>query len=247
MNISIDAHTATPTALRLTAAILTFIAGYKENPATAHLPMPTLPTMPIVAPPSPVVPQAPSSPEQKPPQVEDTTPPAGADTGADSVALLDSAGEAWNPDVHTANQSKTTDGLWRRKRTNKGEVASAPKPVELPKGPIVPPPPQAPVEPVAQVPTVPSAPATTAAVVTPVPPAPPASTGASPLTELGGDTFASLVKYVTNLVGAKKITTAQMLEACLEAGVPDIHACSKPENAALIAPVAIAISKKLPQ
>lgn len=273
MNIAIDASTASPAALRLTAAILTFIAGFKENPQNANMPIPNVgyvasPVAPLrgtspeaaaadeipsyksrssVVPPAPPAPPAPSA-------SENTGAPQGEAPGAELIvdgqvmALFDSASEKWNPEIHTANQSKNTDGTWRRKRTSK-DAPAAPKTVELPKA-QVPPPPPAPstaVEPVKVVPTAPSAPAATpAAVVAPVAPTPPVSTAStSPLAELGGDTFAALVKFATNLVGAKKISTAALLEACADCGVPDLHACSKPENALLIPSVADAIAARL--
>jgi len=238
MNISIDASTASPSALRLAAAILTFIAGLKENPQNAGFPIQQI-IPPVVAPPAPPVA---SIVEVSQPVV---TPAAELIVSGEVTVLYDSAGEAWSPETYTANQSKNTDGTWRRKRTLKGEAPAAPKTVELPKTPQVPPPPP-PLLSVAVEPTtiVPPAPVATSAV----PPVPSVSTvSSSPLAELGGDTFASLVKYVTNLVGAKKLATAAMLEACAECGVPDIHACSKPENAAMIPLVAIAISKKVPK
>lgn len=262
MNISIDANTASPTALRLAAAILTFIAGFKENPQSAGQ-CPILPpsaltptSAPTVFTP-PVVPPAPPAPPAPPLASENTGAPQGEapdqSTGEAEASpfLIDSTCEKWNPEIHTANQSKNSDGTWRRKRTSpKGEAPATPKTVELPKSPQIPPPPPPPpmvVEPAASAPTVPVSqyPATT------VPPVPPVSTTTSPLAELGGDSFSSLVKYATNLVGAKKITTAALMEACLEVkdangqGIPDIHACSKPENAALIPLVAASISARL--
>jgi hypothetical protein len=247
MNISIDASTASPAALRLTAAILTFIAGFKENPQTAGLPIPQ--TLPIVTPspsPAPPAPIAEPAPEiTGAPQGEvDSRPPPSSSGIEGAPALRDSAEEMWNPEIHTANQSKNTDGTWRRKRTPKGEAPATPKTVELPKVPQVPqvpPPPPAPSVAVEPTTIVPPAPVATAAV----PPVPSVSTASSsPLAELGGDTFGALVKYVTNLVGSKKVSTAAMLEACIECGVPDIHSCSKPENAAVIPLVAAALAKR---
>lgn len=250
MQISIDANTASPTALRLTAAILTFIANFKENPQNAGLPIPPI-TQPV-APPAPPAPPAAASPAAEPPAASQEAATGSSESAGsnDVTALLDSAGEQWNPELHTANQSKNTDGTWRRKRTPRGETPAAPKTVELPKAPQVPPPPPSPakaVEPVLAVPPAPSAPAATPAVAAAVvPPVPTGSTvSSSPLAEFGGDTFAALVKYVMNLVGSKTLSTTAMFEACLECGVPDLHACSKPENTALIPAVALAISKRL--
>jgi hypothetical protein len=290
MNISIDAATASPAALRLTAGILTFIANFKENPQSAGLPIsmaqpspaPTatpplrgtsaayaaadeipgvksrssiVPTPPVDAKTSEVEPffnsetlhavkQIPTLP------VDVAAPSAEFETLQMEGRVVDSSGATWDGEMHTANQSKNTDGTWRHKRTPKGEAPAAPRVAELPKTPQVPVPPPPPmilsVEQTA-VPPAPSIPAP-AAVVVPVPPAPSVSTdSSSPLTALGGDTFSALVKYVTNLIGSKKITTAQMLEACIECGVPDVHACSKPENAGLIGLVALAMARKLPQ
>lgn len=261
MNISIDASTATPSALRLTAAILTFIAGFKENPQNTSIPIPPFALPPeatlkptVVAPPAPsvVISTAPENTGAQEPVADlGESQRYNADVNAgNEEPIFDAVGAAWNPELNTANQSKNTDGTWRRKRTSKGEAPAAPKTVELPQSPRVPPPPpltSATVETVTTVPPAPSAPTASAvAVVAPVPPVPPVSTvSSSPLTELGGDTFGALVKYSTNLVGQKKIGVTAMLEACAECGVPDIHACSKPENAALIPLVAVAISKRV--
>lgn len=264
MNISIDASTATPSALRLTAAILTFIASFKENPQNISIPIPPFALPPeatlrpsVVASPAPPAPPAAISPASEDIGAQEPVADLGesqrynADVNAgNEEPIFDAVGAAWNPELNTANQSKNTDGTWRRKRTSKGEAPAAPKTVELPKSPRVPPPPpltSATVETVTTVPPAPSTPTASAvAVVAPVPPVPPVSTvSSSPLAELGGDTFAALVKYSTNLVGQKKIGVTAMLEACAECGVPDIHACSKPENAALIPLVAVAISKRV--
>jgi hypothetical protein len=54
-----------------------------------------------------------------------------------------------------------------------------------------------------------------------------------------------LVKFATNHIGKKQITTAQLLEACAECGVVDIHACNQPANLAVIPLVATAILKRV--
>jgi hypothetical protein len=163
-----------------------------------------------------------------------------------TTSPIDSQGVEWNPELHTANQSKNTDGTWRRKRKEKGESASAPKAVMLPTAP--PPPPaattQPTVEPVATVPPAPAPTAPAVPAVPVVPPAPPASTVASS-DEKKVTTFIELVRYVTNLVGTKQIFQMDILAACAEVGVPDIHSCAKPENVALIPAVAESIRKRL--
>lgn len=166
-----------------------------------------------------------------------TSPPADEPP----AELLDSAGVAWNPEVHTANQSKNVNGTWRHKRTEKKPAQDAPQVVQVPSAP--PPPPVSTVEPVPAVPPAPVQ-ATPAVVVAPtpsaVPPAPPVSTVSH---THGIVTFADLVKKVTTLVGTKKLSTQEMLAACAECGVPDIHACQpRPE---VIPSVATAILKRV--
>lgn len=241
MQITIDAGQANPVHLRLTAAILTFIAAYKENPATAGMPIPPIAQMTGAAPAA----------TGEAPQGDSTGSQTGSAGASDETALLDAQGEKWNGDIHTANQSKNTDGTWRRKRTAKGSEAPAPRTVEPPKNDVPPPPAptgQPTVEPAAVVPPAPQVPPAPNAA----PPAPPTPTadsapvGLSPtLTEFGGDTFQALVKYATSIVGAKKVTTDQLLATCVEVGVPDLHACSKPENAHLIPMLAEALAKRV--
>lgn len=250
MLISIDASTATPYALRLAASILTFIANTKDGAANHAVPSPSnidLAAQLQAARNSP--PAAPSetlNDEKKLPETE--TPPAGS---ADSTALLDAHGVAWDPELHTANQSKNSDGTWRRKRTEKPKVST--QTVQIPESlkPQVPPPPPETKPAVESVATVPPAPIAAAPPVAPaapaVPPAPPVSTAVLPVMFNGVPVadFATLVKYATNAIGKKQISTSGLIEACAECGVPDLHACSIEANFALIPTVAAAIQKRI--
>jgi hypothetical protein len=131
-------------------------------------------------------------------------------------ASVDSAGETWDPRFHSETRAKTADGKWRRRR-NTGKPAAA-------RAPTVPPPPP--------IPAVPTAPTSLPAV--PTQPA---------VTVTGVTTFPELVKYATQLMGTKRLNHAQLLEACTENGVKDIHACSmKPE---VIPAVAESLAKRV--
>ena len=69
---------------------------------------------------------------------------------------VDSAGQKWNPEVHSSTKSKTQDGLWRRRKSTAT--------------PVVPMPPAAPAV-VAEVPLPPVAPAPAIPMPMPMPPA----------------------------------------------------------------------------
>lgn len=69
---------------------------------------------------------------------------------------VDSAGQKWNPEIHSSTKSKTQDGLWRRRKSTAT--------------PVVPMPPAAPAV-VAEVPLPPVAPAPAIPMPMPMPPA----------------------------------------------------------------------------
>ena len=69
---------------------------------------------------------------------------------------VDSAGQKWNPEIHSSTKSKTQDGLWRRRKSTAT--------------PVVPMPPAAPTV-VAEVPLPPVAPAPAIPMPMPMPPA----------------------------------------------------------------------------
>lgn len=69
---------------------------------------------------------------------------------------VDSAGQKWNPEIHSSTKSKTQDGLWRRRKSTAT--------------PVVPMPPAAPAV-VAEVPLPPVAPAPVVPMPMPMPPA----------------------------------------------------------------------------
>ena len=69
---------------------------------------------------------------------------------------VDSAGQEWNPEIHSSTKSKTQDGLWRRRKSTAT--------------PVVPMPPAAPTV-VAEVPLPPVAPAPAIPMPMPMPPA----------------------------------------------------------------------------
>lgn len=69
---------------------------------------------------------------------------------------VDSAGQKWNPEIHSSTKSKTQDGLWRKRKTTAA--------------PVVPMPPAAPAV-VVEVPLPPVAPAPVVPMPMPMPPA----------------------------------------------------------------------------
>ena len=69
---------------------------------------------------------------------------------------VDSAGQKWNPEIHSSTKSKTQDGLWRRRKSTAT--------------PVVPMPPAAPAV-VVEVPLPPVAPAPAVPMPMPMPPA----------------------------------------------------------------------------
>lgn len=131
-------------------------------PAPAPVPVPvpapavTAITDPVVAfPPMPApVPVPVPEPEAERELVKGTADYAVA--VLDGQHEVDSAGQKWNPEIHSSTKSKTQDGLWRRRKSTST--------------PVVPMPPAAPAV-VAEVPLPPVAPAPAIPMPMPMPPA----------------------------------------------------------------------------
>jgi len=166
MKIEVDTHDE-PAHLRALAVMLEAIAGEKRpaktdrplfdqpiaaaavvqmpkfiqqlGQATAPLPEPTAAEAFALTPP-PVVLDVPAA---APAAVIPPPPPPVAD-GAEE---LDSAGHAWNADIHASSKAKVADGTWRKRRGGPSETAEAAAPV----APPAPPAPSAPPAPPATV------------------------------------------------------------------------------------------------
>ena len=159
MKIEVDTHDE-PTHLRALVVMLEAIAGKPGIPASqpipeymwarvanggaatdlAPLPEPAAAEAFALTPP-PVVLDVP--PTAAPAAVIPPPPPPAAD-GAEE---LDSAGHAWNADIHASSKAKVADGTWRKRRGGPSETAEAAAPV----APPAPPAPSAPPAPPATV------------------------------------------------------------------------------------------------
>ena len=159
MKIEVDTHDE-PTHLRALVVMLEAIAGkpgilasqpipeYTRARAAnggvatdlAPLPEPAAAEAFALTPP-PVVLDVP--PTAAPAAVIPPPPPPAAD-GAEE---LDSAGHAWNADIHASSKAKVADGTWRKRRGGPSETAEAAAPV----APPAPPAPSAPPAPPATV------------------------------------------------------------------------------------------------
>lgn len=136
---------------------------------------------------------------------------------------LDSAGEAWDPAVHSENKTKTQDGRWRRKRVTKGSAAPAPVSAPIPTpppaaGPAVPPPPISAPE---DLPGVPGP------VAVPAPPAP--DNPPAPPVDPGAQVMGEVVRDMT----AGRLTRDQVMAALSAAGLEDLRGILRCDPAVL--------------
>lgn len=122
------------------------------SPAPAQAPAVTAITDPVVA--FPPMPATVPEPEAERELVKGTADYAVA--VLDGQHEVDSAGQKWNPEIHSSTKSKTQDGLWRRRKSTAT--------------PVVPMPPAAPAV-VTEVPLPPVAPAPAIPMPMPMPPA----------------------------------------------------------------------------
>lgn len=108
------------------------------DPVVAFPPMPAPVPVPVPAP------------------VPEAVPAPVPEAVLDGQHEVDSAGQKWNPEIHSSTKSKTQDGLWRRRKSTAT--------------PVVPMPPAAPAV-VTEVPLPPVAPAPAIPMPMPMPPA----------------------------------------------------------------------------
>lgn len=139
----------------------------------------------------------------------DTSPPA-------AVEELDSAGQKYDPNIHSASKAKMKNGQWKKRRGG---------PITPPPPPMVPATPPASTAPAASAPAtppppaaVPPPPAATAPIAPAVPPPPPADAAVIPT----GPTFRSVVAKCTAATASGKLTHERVRELCVQAGAPDL-------------------------
>lgn len=150
------------------------------------------------------------------PQRESVRSPECASTLRDDGPELDSAGQPWNPELHSSSRAKVADGTWKKKRGAGKAVATV---TGDGTGEALPPASQedrvAPAIPVP--PTPPAAPVTPPAPPVPVAPAAPAPTSAE------GKIWA--------LISGGVVTVNQALEVARAAGLADLGALRQSDEA----------------
>lgn len=132
-----------------------------------------------------------------PPPAPPQSPPAAVE--------VDSAGAAYDPNIHSSSRAKLANGTWKKRRGG-------------PKNDAPPPPPMQPPPVVASAPPSTAGTATPAAVVPPPPPPPAPATAAPP----AGPTFRSVVAKAATAQATGKIAPERVIELCKSVGVPDL-------------------------
>lgn len=156
--------------------------------------------------------------QEEPRETVVPSPPAAGQRLPDVPAppvLLDSAGVAWNPEIHSESQSKVADGTWRKRRNTGTRNVEPPADIANPSsaGDFT----QAQVE--AAFDAVPPPPAPIAAPVLPA------------------ETFIELMTRLAQYFKDKKMTTPDVIRICQKHGISSLQECSKRKD--LIGPVCI--------
>lgn len=180
--------------------------------------------------------------QEEPRETVVPSPPAAGQRLPDVPAppvLLDSAGVAWNPEVHSESQSKVADGTWRKRRNTGAKNTTA---ESVPPGVTVVTPSPAAIyqngEKVADgVPGdwVEGAYKFPPPSDVPPPPFPTAPVASAPV--LPVETFIELMTRLAQYFKDKKMTTPDVIRICQKHGISSLQECSKRKE--LIVPVCI--------
>lgn len=225
MQFMIDTENDRTVSLRAIARLIDKACDEREAQPAAPTAAPTVAT--IVPPPPPAppadVPTGPSPaevfgdpsrlPESFKPGVIREAPPPPPPTAPQSpppTVEVDSAGAAYDANIHSSSRAKTANGQWKKRRG--GPRNDAPPPPPMPPATAQPPPV------VASAPPSAAGTATPAAVVPPPPPPPAPAAAAAPT----GPTFRSVVAKAANAQATGKIAPERVIELCKSVGVPDL-------------------------